>query len=353
MMSWRIRNEVYYHILFWIVYSSIFTFVEGGYSNQFREAFYIELLYLPFRLFVVYLNYFWLLPKFLLKRRIISYLTYTLLSIVIASFTHRVAMHTYFSLLIFPNWNLGSFWQVYKFLQSAMIITSPVVFLIGVTAMGRWVTTEQRAEQLQKEKLQAELSFLRSQINPHFFFNTLNNLYGLALQKSDRTAEVVMKLSELMSYILYDADREKVPLSKEIGQIERYIALEQIRYGNRFEVDLQLSGDIDNFQIPPLLLLPFIENSFKHGINKSSSDGWVAIAIEVSENELNFRIENKIPPNQNKATENSGLGIVNTKKRLDLLFPADHLLKYHETRNMFTVELTLKVTHENYLPNHR
>ncbi len=336
------HKEILYHILFWVTYSSIFTFVEGGYSNKFQNAFYIEVVYLPFRLVVVYLNFFWLMPKYLLKRKIGLYMALTIFTIIIASFGHRYTAYFHTNAFIFPNWEQGDFWQAYKFLQSAMIITSPMIFLIGLSIVSKWVTTERRAELLEKEKLKAELGYLRSQINPHFFFNTLNNLYGLALQKSDRTAEVVMKLSELMSYILYEADREHVPLSKEIDQIERYIALEQIRYENRFKLDFLIDGDIDQFQIPPLLLLPFVENSFKHGVNKDSQEGWVGITIDVKESEFYFCIKNKIPVLKEKdGSDNNGLGIANTKKRLELLFPNCHSLEYTETKELFSVTLTI------------
>lgn len=341
-MSLNIRKEIFYHILFWVVYMSIFTFVEGGYNNQFRQAFLIELIFLPFRLSVIYLNYFWLMPAFLLQKRFVAYILYSVVSILIASFLHRLLMYESLNAILYPDWDQGSFWQAYRFLQSAMIITSPMIFLIGMTVMTRWASTERRAELLEKEKLKAELGYLRSQINPHFFFNTLNNLYGLALLKSEKTAEVVMKLSELMSYILYEADRETVPLVKEIDQIERYVALEQIRYDNRFEVHFQTEGDVDHFEIPPLLLLPFVENSFKHGVNKSSQDGWISIFISIDNHVFTFIIKNKVAALQTEKSGNNGLGIVNVQKRLDLIFPNCHTLECKKTADLFIVHLQIK-----------
>ncbi len=337
-----IRQEVLIHVLFWIAYMGIFTFVEGGYDHEFKEAFYFELAFFPFRLFTTYLNYFWLLPWFLLKRRFARYIIYSILSIIIASFLHRLLIHSYLSDLLFPGWERGDFWTMYKFLQSAMIITSPAIFIIGLAVMSRWVSSERKAEMLRNGKVKAELSYLRSQINPHFFFNTLNNLYGLALKKSDKTPEVVLKLSELMSYILYEADHDRIALSKEIDQIERYVGLEQIRYGNRFTVDMEVLGDIDALEIPPLLLLPFVENSFKHGVNKSSRDGAISIRIEMQERDFHFRVSNKVIANQRPPIDTSGhngLGIANVRKRLMLLFPDKHDLNYHETEGEFIVNL--------------
>ncbi len=336
------KREVYFHFLFWIIYMAIFTIVEGGYGNQFKEAFYLELGFLPFRLAVVYLNYFWFLPLFLRNRRIREYLIVSIVSIVIASLLARTFFYFYLNEVIFPGWNQGSFFQAYRFLQSAMIITSPMIFLIGLVIMNRWVSTERKAEQLASEKLKAELSYLRSQINPHFFFNTLNTLYGLALKKSNRTAEVVMKLSELMSYVLYDADKEFVTLEKEVEQIERYVSLEQIRYDDRFETELEIIGEMDRFQIPPLILLPFVENSFKHGVNKSSSDGWISIFIHVMDEKMNFVIKNKVSEPKNESTgDKNGVGILNVKRRLKLLFPETHHISCYEEKGFYVVELTL------------
>ncbi|MEQ8927054.1 MAG: histidine kinase [Fulvivirga sp.] len=343
-----LNSKLALHVVFWIVYTAIFTFVEGGYSSRFEIAFYMELGFLPFRLVVVYINYFYFLPKFLSSRNVGRYIIYTLLSIAIASFLHRSFMYFYLNGILFPNWDPGSFPVPYKLLQSAMIITSPLIFLMGLVVVQRWVSSERRAEQLESEKMKAELDYLRSQVNPHFFFNTLNTLYGLALAKSDKTPEVVMKLSELMSYVLYEADKGFVWLSNEIDQIERYIALEQIRYEDRFKVEMDISGDIDQFRIPPLLLLPFIENCFKHGVNKSSKDGWIAININVSAEKFEFSVKNKVFDNQPLSVNgNNGVGIMNVKRRLELLFPDRHTLKCEKLKDMYLVELVIKQVNEN------
>ncbi len=253
-------------------------------------------------------------------------------------------MYNYLDSILFPAWDHGDFWQVYRFLQSAMIILSPMFFLIGLVIMNRWISSERRAEMLEGEKLKAELSYLRSQINPHFFFNTLNTLYGLALKKSDETPSVVMKLSELMSYVLYDSDKDFVTLSKEIEQIERYIALEQIRYKHRFTVTMDVSGDIEDFYIPPLILLPFVENSFKHGINKSSKDGWIAISIQADSAELHFTIKNRVFDIEKINDDGrNGLGIKNVQKRLNLLYPEDrYQLTCEKSEDVFSVDLRIR-----------
>lgn len=319
---------------------AIFTFVEGGYQNNFREAFFIELAYLPMRVCVAYLNYFYLSRKYLLKGDYKGYVGLTILSIIVAALVQRCITYYYIYPLLFPDWDAGSYWQAYRLVQPAMIITSPLIFIMGFSIASKWVSLERRTELLEKEKLKAELSYLRSQINPHFFFNTLNNLYGLAQEKSDKTAEVVMKLSILMNYILYEADQEQVPLSKEVEYIKNYIELEEIRYGNRFESSLIVQGDLSSLQIAPLLLLPFVENSFKHGVNRESEGAWISIKLTYKDNQLDFSISNSLLTEDNPQAS-GGLGLNNVVKRLNLLYPSKHQLVYGPEGDTYKVQLTI------------
>lgn len=317
---------------------SIFTFIEGGYGNNFDDAFFIEVAYFPIRLIVVYFNYFKLTPNFLMKGKIRAYILFTLISVVTGSFLHRLAMHHYINALIFPDWEQGSFWQAYRFIQSGMIITSPMIFLIGLTVVYRLIDSQKKLAEISEERTKAELQFLKSQINPHFFFNTLNNLFGLALAKSDKTAEVVMKLSELMSYMLYETRRQYVTLTKEINYIKNYIELEEVRFGGRFTCDLNITGDTQ-LNIPPMLLLPFVENAFKHGVHTSSEGAWIKVVLEVDEHQLNFKVENSI--GDREEGKKGGLGIANVKRRLALLFPEKHKLKIEDQDNQYYISLTV------------
>ncbi|WP_436517480.1 sensor histidine kinase [Ekhidna sp. To15] len=335
------RRTFLWHSLFWVVYMSIFTFVEGGYSNKFRQAFFIETAYFPIRLVVVYLNYFVIMPGFLLKGRIGQYLTRTFISILIAAVFHRFVMYQYINELIFPDWDQGSFWQLYKFVQAGMIITSPMIFLIGITVVYRLIDSQKKLAQIAEERTKAELLYLKNQINPHFFFNTLNNLYGLALSKSDKTPEVVMKLSELMSYMLYDTKQSFVTLDKEIHYIKNYIELEEVRFEGRFNCNMKIEGMTEQLSVPPLLLLPFVENAFKHGVNTSSSGAWINVNLVVTKTELSFSVENSIGLKQK--SHKGGLGIKNVQRRLELLYPDKHELTFGENDNSYKVFLALQL----------
>jgi len=340
----RKKKEIALHILFWVFNTLIFTFIEGGYSQEFLRGFYLELGFLPGRLLVVYINYFWLLPKYLLQSRYFPYISYTFISLIIGSFIHRMVMHFYMEEAVMGFTEPNPFWNLVGFVQAGIIILIPFMFLIGLTVLTKWKSAEQKADSFEKEKLAAELNYLRSQINPHFFFNTLNSLYGLALNKSEKTPEVVLRLSELMSYVLYEADKAAVSVAEELEQIESYVALEQIRFGNRFEVDIKVEGDTDFAKIPPLILLPFVENAFKHGVNKASKDGWISIYVSYEHERLEFRVTNKVFESETEQSENKGLGIKNVSKRLSLLFPDKHQLSCARVGNEYHVRLLLTET---------
>jgi LytS/YehU family sensor histidine kinase len=203
------------------------------------------------------------------------------------------------------------------------------------------------AQQLEKEKLEAELKLLKSQINPHFLFNTLNNLYALTLNDSAKAPEMVHKLSELMSYMLYDSNQAEVPLVKEVQHLQNYIALETMRYTERLDVSLNLYDNLDDIDIAPLLILPFVENSFKHGVHNQIAQSWVRVDILVQENTLVVKIENStaaIPEATGTQRPFSGIGLQNVKKRLALIYPGRHTLQIHAEAETFLVVMKIELS---------
>ncbi len=338
------KRAVFFHLLFWVVYTVIFTITDGGYNNRFDRAFYIELAHLPLRLIVVYTNYSIFFPRLLLRGKYYQYAGVTLLSLIIAAFIQRAIMFYYVSPILYPNTtDVVYFFIPYKILQAGVIINSPLVFMLGFSVLHHVFKLRDKAEQLEKENLHAELRFLRSQINPHFFFNTLNSLYGLTQERSDKAPEVVHKLSELMSFVLYESDEETIPLAKELKYIRNYIELEEVRYGDRFSCNLSASGNMD-ILIPPLLMLPFIENSFKHGIRHESNRGWINIGVNVTGNLFTFKIDNSIPSSPDETGDHHGLGIANVQRRLELLYPSKYNLKHGRSGMSYSVYLEIDLT---------
>jgi LytS/YehU family sensor histidine kinase len=207
-----------------------------------------------------------------------------------------------------------------------------------VAAVQRGQREARIRQALEQEKLSTELAWLKAQINPHFFFNTLNSLYSLTLARSEKSAEMVLRLSHLMRYMLYEASANTVSLKDEIAYIENYISIEQMRFADRLDLSFQYSGDTSGQLISPLLLLPFIENAFKHGIRDSS--GWITINLKVDDNFLYLKVENSytIPV---KAKE-PGLGLANVKRRLELAYPGKYELNIRQSENIYSVDLKLQ-----------
>jgi len=183
---------------------------------------------------------------------------------------------------------------------------------------------------------ESELSFLRSQVNPHFLFNNLNNIYSLVYYKSDQSLNAISGLSELLRYMLYDTN-DTVLLTTEIAYIEKYIALQQLRFEHPSDVDFKVSGDLDAVNLPPLLLIPFIENAFKHG--DDSVKNWLNISLKTTQDDIDFYCSNKKVVKKTDAT--GGIGIANVKRRLELLYPEKHNLEIIDTDELFTIKLNL------------
>ncbi len=203
--------------------------------------------------------------------------------------------------------------------------------------------------QLQKNNLNLELSFLKSQINPHFLFNTLNAIYTRTVDVDEQAADLVLKLSDLMRYSLYESSRESVVLSREIGYIENYLDLERARFADKVTIDYQLHGNPAEYLIAPLLLVSFVENAFKHGTAKSQYASYVKLSIKLHQNTLYFNIRNNLPQHARQSTRRGGeqvggFGLSNTTKRLELLYPGQHRLSVQQTESEFAVNLELELS---------
>ncbi|WP_405605680.1 sensor histidine kinase [Polaribacter sp. Asnod1-A03] len=217
-----------------------------------------------------------------------------------------------------------------------------IAFVSTIKLILDWIFERGRVKELEGIQLKTELQFLKAQIQPHFFFNTLNNLYALTLEKSKQAPEVVLKLSEIMEYILYDAKEPKIDLINEIKYIQNYIGLERLRYGERVDVELNMEGDIRTLKVPPLLFLPFIENCFKHGtVENDKLD--VVIDFKISEtNVLNFVVVNNFNSFTNKTTKH-GIGNKNVLRRLELLYKDKFTLDIKTEKQNYIVELSIQL----------
>ena len=216
-----------------------------------------------------------------------------------------------------------------------------IAFLLQITV--DYYRQKELLKKAELEKINAELNFLKAQLNPHFLFNTLNNLYGLILEKSDKCGESVLKLADIMKYMLSEGKKDKVALEKEISLIQNYTELERLRKTDA-AITFTITGNVNGQLIPPLLLLPFIENAFKYGLNTVSRNGFIKIGMNVDDDTLFFTVENNTPPDSNKeAIQSLGIGIENVKKRLRLLYPDKYEMLIAEDPQFYKVTLHLNL----------
>lgn len=278
----------------------------------------IAALALPVKILAAYVTLF-LLEKFFYnsKRSPVYFFIYLIPCIFLAGLLQRTITYNIIYPLYYPQGFVYSFFYIPKMMMEAFSVYSVVAIVIVIHLIKKWYLDEQQRQLLESGKLEAELKYLKAQIHPHFLFNTLNNLYSLTITNSAKSPEIVYKLSQLMSYMLYDSNKPFVPLLKEIEYLENYITLEKIRHEDRLDVSLNILNNIDEISIAPLLILPFIENSFKHGVASDIGKMWVHIDILTSNEQLIIKVENS------KATHKmpeSGIGLANVKKRLELIY---------------------------------
>lgn len=219
-----------------------------------------------------------------------------------------------------------------------------VALSIAIKTIQQWHVTEQRATQAEADKASAELSFLKAQINPHFLFNTLNNIYTLAVIKDDNAPDSIMKLSNIMRYVTDDATADVVPMQNEIDCIKDYIALQRLRLGEKTRIDMEISGNIEDKKIAPLLLMTFIENIFKYGISKHTKSV-ISIKIWGNETGISFFCQNSIFADKGEK-KRTGIGLKNTRQRLEYLYPGKHELAINTDNQLYTVKLILQINDE-------
>lgn len=340
--SWT-SERIARHILYWSAWLLFYVITNSSYHDKpsvfgwFTLELIVMCVKLPFAYFVIY----FLVPNYLLTKRYQQFFIVFFIAATIGGLANWTQYYYWLNPYFFDMVSKG-FWCpkiAYKVLDLIYISSIPTVFKL----YQRQAMQEKRATQLVEQKLGAELKLLKNQLHPHFLFNTLNNLYSMVLTKHPNAADVVLRLSDMMSYMLYDCEKKWIDLEKEIDNLQNYIELEKIRYGKRLDISLETGGDVKGKVIAPLLLLPFLENAFKHGSEKSLATSWVRINLWVKEQELTFLIENSLSEvSQSEAIPlmQSGVGLTNVRKRLELLYPEKHALEIvHE--DTFFVKLKL------------
>ena len=331
----------YYHAVGWLILLVTLVLMDLRFSDfPFATVIASQSINLLFYMVVVYINLMHLFPNYLRKGK---YWRYLLLLLGLTLMITPIKLVTKFIIFsgngvmqadILDNMDL-------YFLSMFFVLCSSTVGKIMVD----WVTQNRKKVRVENESMQSELRFLKSQINPHFLFNTLNSLYALTLKKDDKAPDIVIKLSEMMRYMLYECNEPRVPLRKEINYLKNYLDLERLRQRKGIEIKLDVSGSVSDQMVAPLLLIPFLENSFKHGVNAAIQDGFVHARLRVENRSIHFELENSkgsvMPTQVHGNRPSGGIGLVNVRRRLQLLYPDAYDLSVEETPNTYTVRLDL------------
>ncbi len=254
-----------------------------------------------------------------------------------------IAFDAGFYFMLFDNW-IDHILSGYYFIAyySFWDISLYFVVYIFITSLLRLARGWFRLQEIETEKTQAELKALKSQVNPHFLFNSLNSIYSLSRKNSPKTPEKIIQLSDLMRHIIYESDADFIPLSKEIEMIRNYIELQNLRTSEKEKINIEVLGDIENKKVAPLVFLPFVENSFKHGLKSGAENAFVNIKIEILGKVLDFEVENsKGYSTEFKDSKYKGIGIENVKKRLELIYPGSYRLEITNGKTKFGVTLRI------------
>ena len=331
-----IKNRVLQHILFWCLsFLVLLNILKVSSEVKQIDLIYTAIFHIPI-LLIVYLNLKVLFPQFLEKGKYLIYGIFVLF---------LIALGAGFYIFLFGNW-IDYIFTGYYFIAyySFWDISLYLIVYISLTSLLRLARGWFRLQEIENEKTETELKALRSQINPHFLFNSLNSIYSLARKNSDLVPEKVVQLSDLMRHVIYESDTDAIPLEKEIEMIRNYIELQNLRTPDSEKIKLEVLGDLKEKKIAPLLFLPFVENSFKHGLKGGGNMVFVSINIRVQENSLLFEIENSKGKNTEiKEEKYKGIGIENVRKRLDLIYPGKYSLEISDDEFIFKVTLNLQL----------
>lgn len=333
------------HVVFWLVYIGLNGVLTSIYSHEplpenLPRAWFAECFSLPPKMALVYFVFYYIIPLYLERNKVWKLVALTLVAFSITMVIYRL----FVGLLYFDIFEPERHFMMTN--PAGLVLTVFDLFItVAAATTIKMIRVHYKSiefeQELIREKLQSELSFLRAQTNPHFLFNTLNNLYVLARKKSDKTPDAIMMLSKIMRFVLYECRAPRIAISEEARVIQDYIELEKLRYNKRLTVDYQEDTDNPHATIAPLLLLPFVENSFKHGANGTTGDVVISLNIKLRDNHLSFFIENTVDAEEKPGRNGGGIGLRNVKRQLDLLYSNRYKLNTGRDGAYFKVNLEL------------
>jgi sensor histidine kinase YesM len=350
------------HLVFWFFWWLWFTFIHAllpmtspGYS-YFKNIPYslVEspLLLIP-QIFLVYPLLYFVLPQYIFTNKYVKAIFWCAVFLAISGIVNQL-------MIMYLNRPVLEFILPERFLINTQrtpqasfvmgVLSSfkggllGAAFAVGLKLLKHWYLKEKRNLELLKEKTEAQLQLLTAQVHPHFLFNTLNNIYSQTQTESPKGSKMIMQLSDILRYVLSEGNKQTVPLGKELVMLQDYINLEKVRYGNELDIHVSVPGETGNLQIAPLLLLPFVENCFKHGASKFLSHPWINLKMEIRGTMMIMKLMNGKDTDNNEVPTRSGIGINNVKKRMELLYKDKYELNITDDPDVFVVDLQLELT---------
>jgi two-component system, LytTR family, sensor kinase len=326
------------HFLFWTIYILFFGSIYGKYGHNFQWYFIESLCMLPFVMAATYTTVYAILPFYLRTRKLVVTVLMVVSVLFLATLGERLFLRFINGLPLTADTILGVNF-LYLFLETNFMVA--IAFAIKIVK--KWFEQQEEKHQMEKQNLEKELGMLKAQLQPHFLFNSMNNLYSLSLGKSAKTSEGIAQMAELLQAVLYECNDSEIPLPKEIRLIENYIELERLRYGEMLDLKFKVTGDSSGWKIPPMLLFTFVENCFKHGKPHNGDNFFIELYLDVSANRMQFIAKNSI--NGNKRGINSGaggVGLENARKRLDIIYPDKFRLDTSSNDKIWTIFLEIE-----------
>ena len=305
-----------------------------------------EISFLPLKMIAAYGFILFIVPRYFLKSKYSFGLLTTIALLVVVAIMHRLQLYHFSYPLLYDEYPNYDTLELKRILYTIADIVPAMALLSTVQLIRNRITSQYREQELLKQKLESELRFLKAQTNPHFLFNTMNSIYALARKNSPTTSEAVLHLSGILRFMLYECNEPSISLESEIKIIKDYIQLEKIRFNKKLDLREEFEMDNPNIAIAPMLLLPLVENAFKHGVGNSRFKSEVSIQLILKENLLNFKVENSFEPD-NEEEINEGIGISNVKRQLELIYPNRHVFNIKADSNMFKVQLQINLSDQD------
>ena len=342
--SVQINTQIY----FWLTYFTFNVLRWGVFYQDYAYSLKSNLIGFPIHITLCYLFIFIFLPK-LFQGKVFEFFSLITLSLSVAVLLKFQLTFSFLSEDVLPEYTAITSNITFNYLIQAVLGEVYVIsFVSCIKLVIDW--TKQREFLLNTNKilLENELKYLRSQIQPHFFFNTLNNLYSLTIDKSDKAPDLILKLSDLMKYFLYETGKEYQSLSNEIKHIKDYIDIEKLRYNEELKVSFNIRGAVKKTMIRPLLLIPLVENAFKHGARNSKKNSYITIDLKINSSEINFKVENSFSKSTKPIkVQVGGIGLANIKKRLEINYGKENFsLNTFEEKNKYIAELIVKLKND-------